>query len=484
VTSYTVRRDGVAVGTSQTTSYSDTGLSVGTTYTYTVAARDAANNESAQSTPASATTASASSIFPLQIEAGQRYLVDASGNPFLLHGDAGWGLIGDLSQADAELYLEDRRQKGFNTVLIRLLEHAFSSNAPSNFYGEPPFTTPGDYSTPNEAYFAHADWIIQKAAEKGMLVLLAPSYLGYSGGNEGWYAEMVANGVAKMRDYGRYLGQRYASYSNILWVHGGDYDPPNQDLVRQIVLGIREFDTHSLHTIHAGAETVLLEEWPNESWLDITNVYTYGEVTAPVLTEYLRAGSLPVFFMEGRYENENMGAAPPNAGDARRVRIQAYQALLSGAMGHLFGNNPIWHFTGPGIYQSAPADWKLWLNSPGAVSMGHLNNLFASEAWWRLKPDVTNSVLTGGVGSHLDRAVAARTSDGLLVIAYLPSLRQVTIDLAALIGPNISARWYDPANGAFSAIGSFSASGSMFFTPLGNNSAGFGDWVLVLESIP
>src|SRR6185436_7065290 len=127
-------------------------------------------------------TATTTSTFPLHVDSSNRFLVDAAGKPFLLHGDSAWSLIGDLSNADAEQYLEDRRQKGFNTVLVSLLEHKFSTHAPNNATNDPPFTTPGDYGTPNEAYFAHADQIIQMAASKGMLVLLTPSYLGFRGG--------------------------------------------------------------------------------------------------------------------------------------------------------------------------------------------------------------------------------------------------------------------------------------------------------------
>jgi len=43
-------------GISTTTSYSDTGLTAATTYSYTVSAYDAADNNSAQSTTISATT--------------------------------------------------------------------------------------------------------------------------------------------------------------------------------------------------------------------------------------------------------------------------------------------------------------------------------------------------------------------------------------------------------------------------------------------
>jgi len=56
VTGYRIYRNGVAVGTSSTTSYSDTGLSSGVSYSYTVAAYDAAGNTSSQSSAASATT--------------------------------------------------------------------------------------------------------------------------------------------------------------------------------------------------------------------------------------------------------------------------------------------------------------------------------------------------------------------------------------------------------------------------------------------
>src|SRR5712692_9133527 len=56
VTGYIVRRNGVQVATPATTSYADTGLSAATTYSYTVAARDAAGNLSPNSASASVTT--------------------------------------------------------------------------------------------------------------------------------------------------------------------------------------------------------------------------------------------------------------------------------------------------------------------------------------------------------------------------------------------------------------------------------------------
>lgn len=56
VTGYRIFRGGTQVGTSASNSYSDTGLSPSTTYTYTVLAYDAAGNVSSQSASAQATT--------------------------------------------------------------------------------------------------------------------------------------------------------------------------------------------------------------------------------------------------------------------------------------------------------------------------------------------------------------------------------------------------------------------------------------------
>ncbi len=56
VVGYNVYRNGAQIATTSTASYKNTSLSANTTYTYTVAAYDAAGNVSAQSTAASATT--------------------------------------------------------------------------------------------------------------------------------------------------------------------------------------------------------------------------------------------------------------------------------------------------------------------------------------------------------------------------------------------------------------------------------------------
>ncbi|MFQ5964326.1 MAG: fibronectin type III domain-containing protein, partial [Candidatus Scalinduaceae bacterium] len=67
VTGYRIYRDGSQVGDVSSTTYQDTGLSLSTTYTYTVSAYDAAGNESGQSTDVSATTLSSVDTTPPSI---------------------------------------------------------------------------------------------------------------------------------------------------------------------------------------------------------------------------------------------------------------------------------------------------------------------------------------------------------------------------------------------------------------------------------
>jgi len=417
------------------------------------------------------------SRFPLHVEAGKRYLIDAQGQPFFVHGDSAWSLMVQLTREEVEQYLENRRLKGFNTILVELIEKAYSANPPYNRYGEAPFTVAGDFSTPNEAYFAHAEYVIARAAAKGMLVMLAPAYLGCCG--DGWSSEMSSNGEAKLRAYGQYLASRFRAHDNVLWVHGGDANPPDKTLLRAIANGIRDVETKWLQTFHGSRGTAALEFLGTaESWLTVNDIYTDGTtVIAEAFGEYARS-TMPFFLIEAWYEESEQ--------DSGLVRNQAYQAVLSGAMGHLYGNSPVWHFNAPSWSNPSGLTWQQALDSTGARTLSHLRALFDASAWWTLEPDVSNTLLTSGIQSGAARAPAARATDGSFALIYMPNLRTLTVNLARLSGPNVRARWYDPTTGNHAAIAGspFPAGGSRTFTPSGNNAGGYGDWVLVLDSVP
>jgi hypothetical protein len=414
--------------------------------------------------------------YPIKLSPERHHLVDGDGAPFLVHGEAAWSLIVQLKDDEVAVYLEDRRRRGVNLVMVNLVEHKFADHVPRNAYGQAPFTVAGDFSTPNEAYFRHADQVIQRARDAGMVVLLCPAYLGYEGAEEGWYQEMVKNGPATLRRYGRYVGERYRSFDNVIWLEGGDFTPPPEGLalVNQVAAGIKEKDSRHLHAAHWDQETSGAEVTVS-GWLDIDSTYTYKPVYLKSLDDYNRDLALvppkPHFLIESAYEG-----APEHPSTPRVMRAQAYAALLTGAAGQIFGHAEMWKF---------PSGWRQFLASPGAISMTHVRSLFEPRDWIHLVPDPENRILIAGQGQWggIDYALLAATRDGRLAIAYLPQAGAVTVDLARLQG-SLRARWYDPASGRFSdaSAGLLSASGKKTFRPPGANAVGDPDWVLVLEA--
>ena len=398
----------------------------------------------------------------------------------MMMGDAAWSLIAQLSKPDAVTYLEDRKNRGFNAVLVELIEHKFATNAPANFYNDRPFLTPGDFSTPNEAYFAHAAYVIGEAASRGILVLLTPSYIGAGLGSEGWWSEMVASGATKLRDYGRYVATRFASYHNILWVQCGDENPANTSLVTAIANGIRDMNSSAVQTAHCHYQVPARTFWPNEPWLNINTVYERDLIYSACASEYQRTPNMPVFHIEGLYENENYGSGLPTE---QLLRRQAYFSLLSGAFGHVFGNNPIWHFDGPGLF-AAPYNWKTALSARGSQCMTFVRNVLLQAGWGSLAPDLSGQFLTAGQGTGESRAVASVTSSGSAGIVYMPTQRTISVNLARLSGPRVNLRWYDPSAGTYASIDStpVANTGTRSLTPPGSNAANFGDWVLLAES--
>ena len=407
--------------------------------------------------------------FPLRVDPNKRYLVDRSGKPFLMIGDAAWSLAAQLGTDEVDVYLEDRRRRGFNTILFNLLEHKFADDPPRNTYGEAPFTRAGDFGTPNERYFRRVDATIRKALQRGILVLLFPAYAGLGGGSQGWWTEMRANGVEKLRAFGRYVGTRYKRFPNVIWVQSGDFTPPAHEhgLMDAVAEGIRSVDS-KLQTFHGGrGSSALGYRQPRPAWLGVNTIYTSDDdVVSYARIEYSRS-RLPFFLIEARYENQ------PGF-TAHTVRQQAYQAILAGASGAIMGNQPVWSF--------AP-EWRQALGSPGAVGKAHLGRLLHSLPWWKLQPDAGNRLLTSGIGSGGRLAVAARARDGTLAVVYAPTPRRITLDLRRLRGPRVRARWYDPTTGRYRPPASLLRTGTpRAFRMPPRNAAGDGDMVLVLTS--
>lgn len=411
-----------------------------------------------------------------------RVLADAKGLPFLLQGDCAWGLMVSLDHDGVERYLENRRQKGFNTVVVMLIANHGSINGHfiENYYSVLPFTSflnptsPGDHSTPdfttpNEAYFTNCDWVIQRAATKGIQVVLAPCYVGYNS-EQGWQEALLANGLAGCRAYGRFVGNRYKNNPNIIWLHSGDNGDTNYfPYIREIAAGIAERDPNHLATAKLFPEQSAREFFGTDDWLSLNTTYAYGidggferRVYDKTLEDFNASPPLASFLVESTFENEH------NADDYW-VRRQAYWSVLSGSSGQVMGNRDIWPFY---------SGWEAQLDGPASESMSHLKWLFDRRPWHAMTPDQDHSFVTAGYGTFGmdDYLTALRSTNGSTVIAYVPTRRTFTVNLARISGAQANAWWFNPRTGRATFIAAYPTAGPVAFTP-----PDFSDWLLVVD---
>ena len=113
----------------------------------------------------------------------------------------------------------------------------------------------------------------------------------------------------------------------------------------------------------------------------------------------------------------------------------------------------------------------------GAFGVGLMRKLFELRPWHVLAPD--QGLIAARQGEGEDHIQAARAHNKSFAIAYLPFGHPVRIYMSRLAASHIRAQWYDPRLGAWIAIGQYSNSSIVEFTP---PSAGDQeDWALVLD---
>ncbi len=401
-----------------------------------------------------------SDALALRVAPDQRHIVDGDGNPFLIQGDAAWSLIVNTTLDEAAWFLDQRQAQGFNAVLINFIEHLFASDAPRNLAGDEPFTAPGDFSTPNEAYMAHADKVVQLTLERGIIAILYPTFLGfpnphypgYGGQNEGWYDEIVANGPDKCRAYGEYLGRRYGSFPNVVWSIGADRNPDGARAgLDAMAEGIRATSPGRLMTAQMLPEHSAAEHWEGAEWLDILSTYSYGIIPRLMERDWRSTPTRPCFLVESAYENEHNTTQ-------LQLRRAAYWSVLSGGNGNVMGNKPIWMF-GPG--------WKDEVASEGAQGLKVWGEFFRSIAWSTLVPDWEETLVSSGAGElrGLNQIGSAWSQDGRLAVVYTPERRPLTIETGTLAGPTVVATWVEPATGSRLPAGTLATGGPVVVTP-------------------
>lgn len=106
----------------------------------------------------------------LKVSDNGRFLLEEDGSPFFYLGDTAWRLLYKLDRGETDHYLADRAAKGFNVIQMVVLDTRFGPNQ----YGEHAFHD-NDVTRPNEKFFEHVDYVVERCAELGMRVGMLPN---------------------------------------------------------------------------------------------------------------------------------------------------------------------------------------------------------------------------------------------------------------------------------------------------------------------
>lgn len=428
----------------------------------------------------------------LMVSPNSRYLVTEDGTPFFWTGDTAWELFHRCSREEADLYLTKRAEQGFNVIQAVILAEIDGLNTP-NTYGETPLIG-NDPNQPNEKYFEHVDYVVRKADELGIYMALLPTW-GDKLFKESWGVGPEVFNVKNARAFGKWVGNRYRNYENIVWIIGGDRNPrANSDDVEvwnEMAEGVAEGGggyENTLMSFHpqpreGGGSSVWFHDQP---WLDFNmhqtghcaNKGTYNHITH----DYNLRPIKPVLDGEPLYEDhpncfnaKELGHSLPE--DIRRIM---YWNVFAGAFGQTYGCHDVWQ-----MYKldKTPINqplrpWPKALDLPMANQVKHLKNLMLSRPILTRIPAQSMVIDSQSEDNHY--VIATRDSEGSYAMIYFPTGKTTSLDLSELEGAKFNSWWFDPRTGNAYEGSSLDRSERAEIEP---PTSGKGqDWVLVVDN--
>lgn len=418
------------------------------------------------------------------ISSNQHYLLK-NNQPFFWLGDTAWELFHRLNREDADYYLKRRSEQAFTIIQAVVLAEVDGLHTP-NAYGERPLLNDNP-ATPNEKYFTHVDYIIDKANAYNLNIALLPAW-GDKIFKNSWGTGPEIFNEQNAAIYATWLANRYRNKTNIIWVLGGDRNPRDaKDIAVWRAMGnaiMKATNNKAIISYHPQPNEEGSAKWfAKESWFSF-NMFQNGHCRDSngydkINTSYNLIPVRPVMDAEPIYEDHPVcfNAKDLGISSAYDVRKYAYLELLAGSFGHTYGCHDIWQ-----MYSNerepvngAHLPWKEAMELPGAGQMQFVKNLFAAHNMLQRMPD--QSLIQENTNAPAERIQAARGDDYVMV--YTAAGKPFTMNMGRVKSDRLTASWYNPRNGESTQIGNISNKGTIKFTP---TSTGYGqDWVLVLE---
>jgi hypothetical protein len=423
-------------------------------------------------------------VYPQFTVSSNKRFILKNNQPFFWLGDTAWELFHALNREETDLYLMKRRDQGFTVIQAVVLAELDGLNTP-NAMGEKPLID-NDPTKPNEKYFEHVDYVIDKAASYNLSIAMLPTWGDKVFANKWGKGPEIFN-PSNAAVYGAWLAKRYRDKKNIIWVLGGDRNPRDEnDIAIWRAMGsaiMKETNNKALITYHAQPNISGSAEWfHNENWLAF-NMFQTGHCRETAVYDkiqlvYNMNPTKPVLDGEPIYEDHPVcfNAKEFGTSNAFDVRRSAYLSLFAGSFGHTYGCHDVWQMysakkegvNGPHHY------WDKALDVTGANQMKHVRNLMEAFQITDRVPD--QSLIKENNYVPAERIQATRGKNYLMV--YTSAGKPFTVVLGKINGNTLKGFWYDPKSGKQTSVEHLKNSGSKSFKPA---SAGYGhDWVLVL----
>jgi hypothetical protein len=455
---------------------------------------------------------SVASALPLRVSDNRRFLVTQDGKPFFWLGDTGW-LLHKLDREQTERYMEDRHSKGFNVIQTSALHElnvrdAYGHLAVHDRNPAQPVLTEGSNHADSAQYdyWDHLDYAVDLAAAKGMYMAIVPV----------WGSNVKSGHVSREQAaaYAKFLGERYANRSNVIWVNGGDIvGTDSAEIWRTIGSTLRQHAPQSLITFHPFGRSRSSQWFHDAGWLDF-NMVQSGHRTYEqdpngigqdswrhIGIDYALSPTKPTLDGEPSYENIPYGlhdwrqekyahlrptpydsSAPQPLWQARDLRRYAYWSVFAGGCGFTYGHNSIMQMLQPseplpGAY-NATMPWTEALNAEGAAQMQHLKNLMLSRPYLDRVPD---TALVANQGQRYDHIQATRGEGYAFLYTY--NGRSIELNLAAIGSADglKKSAWFDPRSGEQTPARPVLRDAVLAFTPPVGEVKDGNDWVLVVD---
>jgi hypothetical protein len=395
---------------------------------------------------------------PVRVGGNGHSLTHADGTPFLWLGDTVWNGLIRSTGADWDEYLCTRRSQGFSVIQFFSTHWRALATDPE---GQVSYTEDGPF-TVNPAFYQRLDPKVEAIARHGLLasaiVVLAlydeePAWT--------WPVDQVIR-------FARWLRARWGAY-HVAWSLGGDGNFQGERAERWQAIGAAAYSDppEALVTMHPFGWSWVGDEFRDQSWLTFY-VYQSGHSDeeakvrwlpeGPHTTDWLTPPPRPIINVEPNYEDHPSYASGVRFTAAEVRRATYWSLLVTPTAGVTYGHFSLWAWAsqrepvGQAIRRQSEYlldPWWTVLDTPGVQSMSIARRYFESGEWWNLRPAPDLLAAQPGTSDIRQFVTAARTASGDWTVVYLPVGQSIRLSPGVATG--VSARWFNPRNGHWSA---------------------------------